>query len=285
MKDHINFTFKIVLSCVLSMAMHSAMPSVRNMQKLGIGAGIVCSALVVHKWRQHSQARKVLIYHSTCSNLSLESIKKIGLVSRDSVIEYKDHWIDFCQKESPGRTQEDCLYHYQAMINDLAEYNKTALGFADQVSVIFFKPEEPGVKESANFAIEVDPNKTYVYNLQHRGRAYKRDPEEDRLYRQSRVLLSDYLRYLEEAKQMVLARPGVEVRLDPETARPFYLESNDPRKKQVKVDGKWVEYTGIGCSAYAGEVIVTQRCIPPCELILLRDEINQFPYSMPVVNN
>ena len=62
--------------------------------------------------------------------------------------------------------------------------------------MIYFKPEEPGVKEFANIAIEVDPNTTYVYNMEHRARAWQQNSEEYRLYRQSRVLLADYLKYL-----------------------------------------------------------------------------------------
>ena len=104
------------------------------------------------------------------------------------------------------------------------------------------------------------------------------------MYRQSKVLLSDYLRYLKEAKNMVEDRPDTMVMLDPETAKPFYLEKNDPRIKQVKVDGQWVEYNGIGCGCYNAEVIVEKTCIPPRKLKIINDKICRGPCSTPVVN-
>jgi hypothetical protein len=286
MKNRINFTFKIVLVFVLSMTTHSALPTVRNIQKLGIGTGVVGAMLAVNKWRQGDKVEDVWIYHTTASEANLRSIKRNGLRSVEGALLRPLSFIRCCKEIRPELTTKDCLGYYLENL-DMCLKNKSALGFADQFSVIYFKPEEPGVKESANIAIKVNPYTTYVYNLDHRGHAYYQRPEEDELYRKSRVLLADYLKHLETAKKMVEERPDVMVLLDPETAEPFYLEQNDPRMHQVKINGQWVEYAGkegIGRASYNAEVIVNTTCIPVRKLMFINDKISSCPSSTPVIN-
>lgn len=227
--------------------------------------------------------KEVFIYHTTASAVHLASIKRSGLCSGWGAVFKPFAFVQYCKEYDSRCSTQDCFEKYLMNLHMVIQ-TKKALGFADQFSVIYFKPEEPGVKESANIAIKVNPDTTYVYNMEHRATAWQANPDADALYRKSRVLLSDYLTYLEEAKKMVLVRPDLEVQLDPETARPFYLEHNDPRRKQVKINGQWVESKGIGCSVYNAEVIIPKRCIPLRKLIFLKDDITRYSSSTPVEN-
>ena len=223
----------------------------------------------------------VLIYHTTNSDNNLRSIKSNGLRSADGIFIGPYTLIGFIKDRCPELFIMDDP-GWRNLVDRF--YNKSKPAFFDQTSVIYFKPEEPGVKEVASIAIKVNPYKTYVYNLDHRRNAMLQRPEEDKLYRNSRVLLADYLRYLRKAEQMVIDRPDVMVLLDPETAEPFYLEKDDPRTNRVKINGQWVNYKGIGCQQYNAEVIVGTTCIPPRNLIFLNDKITLCPCSMPVIN-
>ncbi len=226
----------------------------------------------------------VRIYHVTSSFKHLENIKKFGLCSGFGACYNSESFISLCQSFYPTWPVSKCRQLQQEQ-RDMVLQSRKSKGFADQMSVIYFKPEEPGIKETANVAIEVDPNSTYVYNMEHRAQAWQQNPKADALYRKSRVLLADYLKYLKEAEAMVLQNPNLEVQLDPETARPFYLEKNDARKQKVKINGEWVEYKGIGAQIYNGEVIVETTCIPSKDLIFLNDTIFSCPRSTPVRNN
>ncbi|MCX5924403.1 MAG: hypothetical protein NTZ68_03205 [Candidatus Dependentiae bacterium] len=256
----------------------------KNFKKISLSLSIVFGLSAISALCG-AETEKVLIYHTVKDETALKSVKQnglycsFGLMSRPWLNKKLHPDLSYMQL-TKGTLSFLAYYAYQKM-------NKK-LGFSDQWDVVYFKPEEPDIKTIANFAIQVDPNSTYVYNLNYRGGIDYDSTDEyqetDKLYRQSRVLLSQYLKYLDEAKQMVAARTDLEVQLDPETACPFYLELNDPRKNQVKINGQWVENEGIGCSNYSGEVIIARSHIPACELIPVQDNIGDWSDCKPVKN-
>lgn len=244
---------------------------------------IVCMVFAVTGRTVRPDGQKVRIYHTASNEKSLQSIKQGGLCSGVAL------WGNYqlLKKSYPELTYLSYLKSWMAFSSYCFYQKVTKNGFPDQWDVIYFKPQEPDVEKVANFALEVDPNTTYVYNLHYRGGIGYDDSSDlrqrDVLYRKSRVLLRDYLQYLEQARLMVENRPDLEVQLDPETARPFYLDHNDPRKEQVKVNGQWVD-DGIGCSKYSGEVIIDRSHIAASELVSVQDKPGKWWTISPVKN-
>ena len=240
MRHYSRFKFIIIFSCITSTAIFSA----------------------------EATNKKALIYHSVSNKEALDNVKKHGLYSALGFFTSPKMLLDYKKKENLSYSEMFTMPFLMLFNHWYRNFKK--LGFEDQLNVIYFKPEEPGAKEIANFALPVDPNTTYVHNLNYRTGVCEFNDEcqnEDRLYRQSRVLLSDYLKYLKEAEQMIKSRPDLEVQLDPQTAHPFYLTKDSTEKK-----------------VYSGEVIIPRWHIPASELIPVQDTIGRWEDINPVRN-
>ncbi|MBI2353257.1 hypothetical protein HYV11_03400 [Candidatus Dependentiae bacterium] len=101
--------------------------------------------------------------------------------------------------------------------------------------------------------------------------------EQERLYQQSKVLLSDYLKYLKEAENMKKLRPDLAVQLDPQTARPFYLKLDDTRVHYP--------HDGLATEVYSGEIAIPHWHIAKEKLTPVQDSsFEQWGKIKPVEN-
>ena len=155
--------------------------------------------------------KKEMIVHGTSNEDSLNSILTKGLLSRRKLAEFR-----------LGR------YYQEAAAKEAIEkgdHFKKKFGALDSQQ-IFFAPKESQVVEDGNVGILVNPNKTYVFNMSYKAKADPADIDLDQ-YKKSKILLSTYLQQVKEAKKMQEAQPDKEVVLDPQTAKPFYIDRSD----------------------------------------------------------
>jgi len=185
-----------------------------------------------------SSENKVFIVHGTRNIDSLNSIIKNGLYSLGYMCKYRFEDIA-CAYETEATSKNQQKY-----LNSIHSNVKVQNPFQ-----IFFAPQESYMGSCGNIGMWVDPEKTYVFNMCFK--LMNRNIDVDELYKQSKVLLSTYLKHINEAKIMQQERPDLTVCLDRFTTKPFYVES----------------ISGNDTSCYIAEIPIKTNYIPQDQLV------------------
>jgi len=170
--------------------------------------------------------RRVMVVHGTGSEACLKNIMEKGLCSRRKMLREAsvEHLRAFYQESDQS---DECLRNKaQADLNYVEILIRSQVFDGQQ---IFFAPGGSCLSRFGNVGMLVDPDKTYVYNT-----LYKIDVDRQReSFIQSRVLLSTYLKHLQNAERMRKERSDCEVYLDPQSAEPRYKKSEEQVEKYI----------------------------------------------------
>lgn len=178
-------------------------------------------------WVMYMVGKRALVYHGTRNKQLLDSIMHKGLYScnkvlNDSSIGFEQYWNDEASKvQSPYKCD---FQSYKQMLNNYAEESD----FIDSEQV-FFAPENSLFGRLGNLGMIVDPKKTYVFNGAYKTHFPNKENIEN--FRSSKMLLSEYLKKIQKAREMQQARSDMCVMLDEKTGEPYYVELGQGRTK------------------------------------------------------
>ncbi|HEV2600960.1 MAG TPA: hypothetical protein VGT41_01550 [Candidatus Babeliales bacterium] len=184
----------------------------------------------------------VRVYHYIGRDGTVDSVKQHGLMTYNE------------------------LFKKGLTANDPSKYSGV---LPDQYDVVYFAAMSTPPTDANSVGFDVDPERTYVYNREHRY-----DANRGR-YQDSKILLSRYIMQQKKAEEMRKNAPAYHaVIFDPRTAEPFYVATTDKRYYDTDQFRYISSHSPLKSRHYLflNEVIIRQSCIPARELVFSEED-------------